>query len=131
MPSSRDEGPPEGILIGPSPVPPVDNQKTRIFTGAVMADKKTLSFKVPDSTWIYLDLQLDIDGDGELDRSTRFVYLRQLRVNPPFTPFVIGLPERYRGPLTPDLNFRLGIFLVAGPRQVVLFRTDIETLERH
>jgi len=129
-PSTNESSPQGGIQIGPSPVPPAADENSHTFTGSITTSQKNLSFRIPNGSWIYFDLQLDIDGDGELDRAASFVYLRQSKVNPPFTPFVVGLPERGRGPLTPNLNFRLGMLFAAGPRRAILFRTDIETLER-
>jgi PKD repeat protein len=119
---------PQEAQIGPTPLPPGIG-KSRVFEGSVTTDRRTFSFSLTGSTWIYLDLQLDVDGDGRLDRSKDFVYLRQSKVNPPTNPFVAGLPERYSGTLTPQINFRIGVALVVGPREIIIYRTDIETLE--
>jgi hypothetical protein len=51
-------------------------------------------------------------------------------VNPPFNPLVVGLPEGHPGPLTPELNFRIGTALAYSEHfRAVYYQTDIETLE--
>ena len=58
-----------------------------------------------------MSLRLDIDGDGDLDESTSFVYLRSLMVHPPpgFL-FSAGVPFAVRradeaATLIPSTNF--------------------------
>ena len=76
-------------------------------------------------------LQLDIDGDGDLDESTGFVYLRSWMVRPPTVPFVVGLHRDAIGPLVPGMNFRIGsAFVYTATTRFVMWMTDIATLER-
>jgi hypothetical protein len=76
-----------------------------------------------------MSLKLDIDGNGTLDESTSFVYLRTFMVHPPKVPFVVGLQEGGSGPLVPSTNFRVGTAFVSATRTLIKWSTDIATLE--
>lgn len=119
---------------GPAPlglVPePVSEGWRVVFEGSVVSDQVTYTFRVTGATSIYMDLRLDMDGDGALDRSTGFVHLRQFMVNPPNSPFAVGLPEGYDGPFVPSLNFRIGTALAYTEHsRIVFWQTTIEALE--
>ncbi len=105
---STDAGPmPLGLI--PEPV----SEGWRIvFEGSVTAGRITHSFQVRNATSIYMDLRLDMDGDGTLDRSPGFVRLRQFMVSPPTNPLVIGSPEGFVGPLVPSMNFAVCVPLL-------------------
>ncbi|HAF70174.1 MAG: PKD domain containing protein [Acetothermia bacterium 64_32] len=119
---------------GPAPlglVPEPTNEGWRVaFEGAVASDRITYTFRVQGATSIYMDLRLDIDGDGDLDRSPGFVHLRQLMVSPPANPFVVGVPEGYTGAFVPSLDFRIGTALTYSERvRIVFWSTTITALE--
>jgi|Deesub1362B_J571_1020462.scaffolds.fasta_scaffold06339_2 PKD repeat protein len=119
---------------GPSPLglipEPTDEGWRVIFTGSVTSNRITYVFRVQNATSIFMDLRLDMDGDGDLERSAGLVRLRRWMVNPPFNPLVVGLPEGHPGPLTPELNFRIGTALAYSEHfRAVYYQTDIETLE--
>jgi len=59
-----------------------------------------------------MKLELDLDGDGILETSSSFVYLRHSLVHPPTSPFVVGLPSGSSDELTPSINFRVGFVLL-------------------
>ncbi|MCI2425401.1 PKD domain-containing protein, partial [Candidatus Acetothermia bacterium] len=99
--------PPGVAPVGIVPAP-IDGGKRLIFEGDLITGLLTYSFTVPNSETIWMRLQLDIDGDGRLDESSRFIYLGPRMVRPPHTPFVVGLPDGHPGPLVPTLNFRIG-----------------------
>jgi len=94
---------PLGIL--PSPV---DEGRTLIFDGSLQAGSVDYEFRVPDSSSMWLKLELDLDGDGILETSSSFVYLRHSMVHPLTSPFVVGLPSGSTEELTPSINFRVG-----------------------
>jgi PKD repeat protein len=119
---------------GPAPlglVPePVSEGWRLVFEDSVVSDRVTYTFRVTGATSIYMDLRLDMDGDGALDRSTGFVHLRQFMVNPPNSPFVVGSPEGYDGPFVPSLNFRIGTALAYTEySRIVFWQTTIGALE--
>ena len=80
--------------------------------GKVEASAVTYTFQVAGSSSIYMDLALDTDGDGYVNRSTGFVRLGQSMVTAPRNPLVIGKPDGYFGALTPNLNYKLGTALM-------------------
>ena len=87
---------------------PTDSGKTVVFEGSLQSGNVDYEFTVPDSSSIYMKLQLDIDGNGTLDTTSTFVYLRYSMVHPPTSPFVVGLPSGSTDELTPSINFRIG-----------------------
>ncbi|MCK4570635.1 PKD domain-containing protein [Candidatus Bipolaricaulota bacterium] len=94
---------PLGILPAPT-----DGGKTLVFEGALQTGSVDYEFRVPNSSSIWMKLDLDIDGNGTLDTSSSFVYLRHSMVHPPTSPFVVGLPSGSSDELTPSINFRVG-----------------------
>jgi len=94
---------PLGLIIDP----PTD-EKTLIFEGSIAEGSIDHTFRVPTSRSVWMSLKLDIDGDGILDESTSFVYLRHLLVHPRSVPLVVGLPSGSTAELTPSIDFRLG-----------------------
>ncbi|HRU21205.1 MAG TPA: PKD domain-containing protein [Candidatus Bipolaricaulis sp.] len=123
---STDTGP---VPLGLVPEPVSEGWRI-VFDGTVTSGRITYSFQVRNATSIYLDLQLDMDGDGDLDRSPGFVRLRQLGINPPLNPLVVGSPEGYSGALVPSLNFRIGSALSYTEFvRIVFWQTTIGALE--
>lgn len=94
---------PLGILPAPT-----SGGKTLIFEGSLQSGSVDYEFRVPDSSSLWMKLDLDIDGNGTLDTSSSFVYLRHSMVHPPTSPFVVGLPSGSSDELTPSINFRVG-----------------------
>ncbi len=94
---------PMGILPTPA-----EGGKTLIHEGSLQTGSIDHTFRIPDSQSMWLHLQLDTDGDGDLETSSGFVYLRYSMVNPPTSPFVVGLPSGSTAELTPSLDFRIG-----------------------
>ncbi len=87
---------------------PIDSGQTVVFEGSLQSGNVDYEVAVPDSSSIYMKLQLDIDGNGTLDTTSTFVYLRHSMVHPPTSPFVVGLPSGSTDELTPSINFRIG-----------------------
>jgi len=119
---------------GPAPlglVPEPTSEGWRvIFDGSVVSDQVTYTFQVRGATSIYMDLRLDIDGDGAMERSPGFVHLRQFMVSPPANPFVVGTPEGYSGPFVPSINFRIGqAYAYSEHVKFVWYSTTIAALE--
>ena len=119
---------------GPSPLglipEPTDEGWKLVFEGSVVSGRVTYTFQVTGASSIYMDLKLDVDGDGDLERSPGFVHLRQFMVNPPSNPFVVGTPEGYSGPFVPSINFRIGTALTYTEHvRIVFYSTTIEALE--
>lgn len=94
---------PLGILPTPS-----NSGKTLIFEGSLQTGSVDYTFTLPGSDSLWLSLKLDTDGNGTLDESSSFVYLRNSLVHPTGNPFVVGLPSGYSGALVPSLDFRVG-----------------------
>ena len=123
---STDAGP---MPLGLIPEPTSEGWRI-VFEGSVTSGRVTHSFQVRNATSIYMDLRLDMDGDGVLDRSQGFVRLRQFGVNPPVNPLVVGSPEGYAGALVPSLNFRIGSALSYTEFvRIVFWQTTIGALE--
>jgi len=79
---------------------------------------------------MWLHLELDIDGDGDLETSSGFVYLRYSMVNPPTSPFVVGLPSGSSAELTPSVDFRIGNAIsYTATTRFVYWTTTISNLE--
>ncbi len=122
-------GAPGVVPLGLVPTP-TDGGKTLIFEGSLMSGRIDYTFTAPDSESIWMRLQLDIDGDGDLDEGTNFIHLRSRMVRPPTVPFVVGLQRGGRGPLVPGINFRIGsAFVYTATTRFVMWMTDIVTLE--
>jgi len=107
---------------------PTDAGKILVFEGSLQTGSVDYEFRVPDSSKLWMKLEFDIDGDGTLDTSSNFVYLRSLMVHPPTSPFVIGLPSWSTEELTPNLNFKIG-FSFTESLSVVIYTTTIQNLE--
>jgi len=98
--------------------------------GTVTTESVTYSFTVRNATTIYLDLRLDMDGDGVLDAQPSLVRLRQRMVSPPTNPFVVGVPEGYTGAFVPSINFRIGRALAYTQNvRIIFWQTTISVLE--
>jgi hypothetical protein len=109
---------------------PTDEGWKLVFEGSVVSGRVTYTFQVTGASSIYMDLKLDVDGDGDLERSPGFVHLRQFMVNPLSNPFVVGTPEGYSGPFVPSINFRIGTALTYTEHvRIVFYSTTIEALE--
>jgi len=116
---------PLGILPAP-----IDSGRTLVFDGSLQTGSVDYEFRVPDSSSIWMKLELDIDGNGTLDTSTSFVYLRNSMVRPPTSPFVVGLPSGSSDELTPSLNFRVGSAIsYTETTRFVFWSTTISSLE--
>ncbi len=94
---------PLGILPAPS-----SSGRTLIFEGSLQTGSVDYTFTLPGSASLWLSLKLDTDGNGTLEESSSFVYLRNSLVHPTANPFVVGLPSGYSGALVPSLDFRIG-----------------------
>ncbi len=119
---------------GPAPlglVPePVSAGWQVVREGTVTTGSVTYSFAVRNATTIYLDLRLDMDGDGVLDAQPSLVRLRQRMVSPPTNPFVVGVPEGYTGAFVPSINFRIGRALAYTQNvRIIFWQTTISALE--
>jgi hypothetical protein len=109
---------------------PTTSGKTLVFEGFVQSGSMDYTFTVPGSTSLWMSLKLDINGDGSLEESASFVYLRNSLVHPPANPFVVGLPSGYSGALVPSLNFRIGTSVsYTETVRFVFWSTTISTLE--
>ena len=119
---------PLGII--PTPTGPTDGGKTLVFEGSLQSGSVDYTFRVPDSQSVWMKLTYDIDGDGDLDESTSFVYLRYSMVHPPTSPFVVGLPEGSSLDLVPSINFRIGSAITyTSTVRFVIWSTTISALE--
>jgi PKD repeat protein len=110
---------------------PIDSGRTLVFEGSLRTGSVDYEFRAPDSSSIWMKLELDIDGNGTLDTSSSFVYLRHSMVHPPTSPFVVGLPSGSSAELTPSINFRVGYSIGNyGPiSRFLIFPTTISNLE--
>ena len=121
---------------GPGPAPlglvpePVGGDKRLVFEGQVTSNRITYSFDVQGAESIYFEIAFDLDGDGNLDTSTGIVKLRQLMVNPPYNPFVVGIPSGYTGPFVPSIDFKIGKALIyTETAHFIIWTHTIEELE--
>jgi PKD repeat protein len=111
---------------------PTEGGKTLLFEGSLQSGNVDYTFTVTRADSIWMSLKLDIDGDGALEESPSFVYLRNLMVHPLTAPFVVGLPSGSSGPLVPSMNFRVGHALTyTSAVRFIWWSTDITTLEGH
>lgn len=109
---------------------PVSEGWRMVLEGSVTSNRITYTFQVRNAESIHFDLRLDIDGDGDLERSAGFVHLRRLMVSPPTNPFVVGIPEGYTGPFVPSINFRVGqAYAYSEHVKFVWYITTVEALE--
>ncbi len=109
---------------------PVDSGRTLVFDGSIQTGRIDYVLRVPNSSSMWMKLQLDVDGDGTLDTSTSFVYLRNSLVHPPTSPFVVGLPSGSSDELTPSINFRVGSAIsYTETSRFVFWTTTISALE--
>jgi len=117
------------VPLGVIPTP-TEGGKTLIFEGSLQNGSVDYTFTAPESGSIWMSLKLDIDGNGTLDESPSFVYLRTFMVHPPQVPFVVGLQKGDSGPLVPSINFRIGTALTYTTSvRFIMWLTDIATLE--
>jgi len=83
-----------------------------ILQGTLLRGSIDFSFATPRSRVLTLDLWLDADGDGSMERKAELVHLGANMVPPNhpaiFPPLAIGLPAFASPPLTPSLNYQLG-----------------------
>lgn len=94
---------PLGLILETAP-----DSWTLLFEGSISSGSIDYTFQVPDSSSVWMSLKLDIDGDGVLDESSSFVYLRHSLVRPPLAPMVLGLPRGSDEELLPTIDFRIG-----------------------
>ena len=100
-----------------------------ILEGSVGVTAQTYVIQAAAATSIYMDLALDTDGDGYVNRSTGFVRFGQSMVTAPCNPIVIGKPDGYYGTLTPNLNYKLGTpVLYSEASRLVFYFTTIGAL---
>ncbi len=100
-----------------------------ILEGSVGSTAQSYAFQAAGASSIYMDLALDTDGDGYVNRSTGFVRLGQSMVSVPRNPVVIGKPDGYYGALMPNLNYKLGTpVLYSEASRVVFYFTTIGAL---
>jgi PKD repeat protein len=62
---------------------PTQQGKSLLFEGSLQTGNVDYTFTAANAESIWMSLKLDIDGDGDLDESTGFVYLRNMMVHPP------------------------------------------------
>ena len=107
---------------------PTGGGKSLTFEGSLQIGSIDYSFTAPGADKIRMSLKLDIDGDGTLDQSTSFVYLRYSMVHPPYAPFVIGLAEGATD-LIPASDFKIGFYSTFLAGYMHVFTTTISQLE--
>ena len=81
---------------------PTEGGRTLLFEGTLQSGSLDYTFSVSNSQSIWMSLKLDTDGNGNLEESANFIYLRQAMVHPPTALFVVGLPQGSSGPLVPN-----------------------------
>ena len=116
--------------LGATPSP-TQGGKYLLFEGSLRSGSIDHTFTVSRAKNIRMSLKLDVDGDGSLDESTGFVYLRDRMAHPITAPFVVGRSQHGAGSLKPSDNFQLGTtsFIYLGSEPAILWITDIMTLE--
>ena len=116
---------PLGIIPTPS-----TSGKTVVFESSIQTGSVDYTFTIPGATTMWMSFKMDTNGDGTLEESTSFVYLRAFMVHPPANPFVVGLPSGATGALVPSLNFRIGTALsYTETTRFVFWSTTIGALE--
>lgn len=116
---------PLGLVIEPEA-----GGKTLVFEGSLATGSIDHTFRVPDGNSIWMDLKLDVDGDGVLDESASYVYLRHSLVHPPAVPMVVGLPSGSSAELLPTLDFKIGTAATYTESvRWIFWRTTISALE--
>lgn len=91
---------------------PSDPQELEL-TGAVRSGRVEYTIGVSDdASKLKFRLLLDTNGDGQLERNKRFVFLGSPQKNPPSNPFVIDFQS---GSLTPFVDLRICVVLVDQP----------------
>jgi len=109
---------------------PTDGGKTLIFEGSLQQGSIDYTFTIPDSESMWLQLQLDTDGDGSLNTAASIAKLRSLMVSPTANPFVVGLPSGSTAELLPTVNFRIGsAVLYTETSRWIFWTTTISALE--
>lgn len=109
---------------------PTEGGKTLLVEGSLPSGSADTTFTVSNANSIWMSLKLDIDGDGDLEESSSFVYLRHAMVHPPGVPFVVGRAKGESGPLVPSMNFLIGrAFRYTSIVRFVMWLTDIASLE--
>lgn len=93
---------PLGIIPTPS-----TSGKTVVFESSIQTGSVDYTFTIPGATTMWMSFKMDTNGDGTLEESTSFVYLRYSRVNAPYNPLAVGL-RTLPGPLVPSINFWTG-----------------------
>lgn len=97
----------------PQGISPVPNQSTLEFNGFVGNGSVTFLVGVSNNaTKVKLDLRLDTNGDGVLERQRSNVFLGAGLVNPPSNPFVLSFSS---GNLVFDATLKLCLVLVDQP----------------
>jgi len=116
---------PLGLILEP----PTDSW-TLTFEGSISSGSIDYTFQVPDSNSVWMSLKLDLDGDGVLDESSSFVYLRHSLVRPPWIPMVVGFPRGSGEELLPTADFHIGTSSsYTESRKWVFYGTTISQLE--
>jgi len=118
---------PLGIVPTPS-----TGGKTLVLEGSIQVGSVDYTFTIPGARSMWMSFKMDQNGDGTLEESTSFVYLRYRMVRPPFNPLVVGLPAGATGDLIPSLNFKVGTASSANYTeawQSILYWTTIGQLE--
>ena len=111
---------------------PTEGGKILTFKESLSSGSIDYTFTVSSAKSIWMSLKLDIDGDGDLEESPSFIYLRYRMVHPLTAPFVVGLPRGSSGPLVPSMNFMVGhAFTYTSTVRFIWWTTDITTLEGH
>jgi len=107
---------------------PTEGGKSLTFEGSLQSGSIDYTFTAPGADKIRMSLKLDIDGDGTLDESTAFVYLRYSMVHPPYAPFVVGLADGATD-LIPGSDFKIGFYSTFFGGYMHVFTTTISQLE--
>lgn len=101
---------------------PVPTGNTLELTGSVRDGAILYIIGIsPSTTSIKFDLRLDIDGDGNLERRTDFVFIGDQLKRPPSNPFALRFEA---GRLIPFIEIQICIVLVDQPgfRFIICFR---------
>ena len=111
---------------------PTTSGKTVVLESAIQTGSVDYTFTIPGAKSMWMDFKMDQNGDGTLEESTSFVYLRAFMVHPPANPFVVGMPSGGTGDLIPSLNFRIGTaWTYTETMRFITYMTTIGALESH